>query len=367
MTKQVQEAKAGRFSRLIENAWYRPQLRGPLWLLVPFAGLFTLVAAIRRLLFRWGIKTSVRPPVPVVIVGNVSVGGTGKTPTVLGLVKLLQQAGYQPGIVSRGYGGSGPFPALVSAESNPQQCGDEPLMLAKLSGVPVAVAPQRAQAVALLLETNPVSIIISDDGLQHYALQRDLEIAVVDSARGLGNGWRLPVGPLRESGRRLRSVDWVVVNGAAPERVHSFGSQLALKREQSFHKMVAMQLQPTGWFRVMDQREIDTPTGEDALAIAGIGNPERFFNELTEQGIDLQETRVFPDHYQYQATDFYSVGNETPILMTEKDAVKCAPFARPHWYYLQVAARFSSHFETEFLARIGALHSHYQAPKPEQE
>ena len=365
MSAKFQHKEPSKSAQRLVGYWYQRRLAAPLWLLAPLSALFTVLAALRRGLFFIRLRRTYRAPVPVVVVGNVTVGGTGKTPTVLGLVRLLQQAGYRPGIVSRGYGGTGPFPMLVTTDSKPEVCGDEPVMLAKLSGVPVAVAPKRAKAVRLLLAENQglaenqVDIVIADDGLQHYALGRDIEIAVVDGERGLGNGWRLPAGPLRESARRLRKVDWVIVNGAEFTTVGQYGERLKLKPQQRSAKMIAMQLEPAGWHRVLDHKEIATPTGENALAIAGIGNPERFFKVVMDQAIDLQETRVFPDHYQYAANDFYKVSNSTPILMTEKDAVKCAAFARPHWYYLKVVARFSNHFEAQFLARVAQL----SAPK----
>ncbi len=347
--------KQSKTEQRIVRYWYKSRLAFPLWFLTPFSVLFRFLASVRRLLFWLKIKRTWQPPVPVIIVGNVTVGGTGKTPTVLGLVALLQKAGYRPGIISRGYGGEGPFPMLVNADSNPQACGDEPVMLASLSGVPVAVAPKRTEAAKLLLEQHDCDVLLADDGLQHYALGRDIELAVVDGERGLGNGWRLPAGPLRESARRLRKVDWVIVNGAEASDVKAYGKRLHLSAAKSVEHIVAMKLIPSGWFRVSDNKEIEVPTGENVLALAGIGNPERFFNLIMEHQIDIQETRVFPDHYQYQPHDFYDVGNETPILMTEKDAVKCAQFARPHWYYLQVSAEFSADFEDKFMQRVADI------------
>lgn len=333
--------------------WYRRRLVLPLLPLLPLSLLFTLMAWLRRLLFFVRIKKTHQFPVPVIIVGNVTVGGTGKTPLVLALVEALQAQGYRPGIVSRGYGGQGPFPQAVDSDSKPSAVGDKPLMLAQLTDVPVAVAPKRPQAVELLLNEHDVDLIIADDGLQHYALGRQIEIAVVDGERGLGNGWRLPAGPLRESKRRLRKVDWVVVNGAQLDDLDDYARRLGLRKHPQ--KLVAMQLQQTGWRRVSDNKEIDVPDGESALAIAGIGNPERFFNLLKAQHIDIQETRVYPDHYQYRSQDFYNVSNEVPVLMTEKDAVKCRSFARPHWYFLQVKARFSDDFLDQLSARVQPL------------
>ncbi|RUO35212.1 tetraacyldisaccharide 4'-kinase [Aliidiomarina sanyensis] len=327
--------------------WYQPRLVLPLWPLAPLSGLFTFLAAFRRTLYWLRLKRQTRLSIPVIIVGNVTVGGTGKTPTVLGLVELLKQAGYRPGIISRGYGGSGPFPQRVTATSEPAAVGDEPKMLFELSGVPVAVAPKRGLAAQLLAESGEVDIILADDGLQHYALARDIEIAVVDGERGLGNGWRLPVGPLRESRRRLRKTNWVIINGGQSQTIEG----LKLKRPE---QAVPMALAPMGWRRVSDGAEIEVPDGESALAIAGIGNPERFFNLVMQHGIDLRETRVYPDHYAYAPTDFYDVSNEVPILMTEKDAVKCRSFARPHWYFLKVSAQFPEGFCEQFLQAVSA-------------
>ncbi|TRW49981.1 tetraacyldisaccharide 4'-kinase [Aliidiomarina halalkaliphila] len=325
--------------------WYQPKLVLPLWPLAPLSVLFTWVAAFRRGLYKIRLKRRTKVSLPVVVVGNVTVGGTGKTPTVMGLVRLLQGAGYRPGIVSRGYGGEGPFPQRVDKNSSPLQVGDEPKLLAELTGVPVVVAPKRVQAAQMLEASGEVDVILADDGLQHYALDRDIEIAVVDGERGLGNGWRLPVGPLRESRRRLRKTQWVIINGGQPATI----AGLKLKRNE---QAVPMTLTSVGWRRVSDGAEIDVPDGESVLAIAGIGNPERFFNFVMEHGIDIQETRVFSDHHAYSAQDFYDVSNEVPILMTEKDAIKCRSFARPHWYYLQVSAQFPETFKEQFLRAV---------------
>ncbi|RUO22575.1 tetraacyldisaccharide 4'-kinase [Aliidiomarina iranensis] len=349
------KSEQSKFEKALVRYWYQTRLALPLWLLIPFSVLFRVLAALRRLMYWLKLKRTWQPPVPMIIVGNVTVGGTGKTPTVLGLVAMLQRAGYRPGIISRGYGGVGPFPMLVTGQSNPVACGDEPVMLASLSGVPVAVAPKRPEAAQLLLNEHQCDVLIADDGLQHYALGRDIELAVVDGERGLGNGWRLPAGPLRESARRLRKVDWVIVNGAKADEAVTYGKRLKLSAEKSRQHIIPMQLEPNGWFRVSDNKEIEAPTGENVLAIAGIGNPERFFNLIMLHQINIQETRVFPDHYQYQPQDFYNIDNETLVLMTEKDAIKCASFARPYWYYLQVAARFSADFEAEFLHRVKTI------------
>lgn len=306
----------------------------------------------RRLAYRLKLKKPFQAAVPVIVVGNISVGGTGKTPLTIALVQLLQQHGLRPAIVSRGYRGEGPFPALVDAQSNPQHVGDEPYMMAVVTGVPVAVGPKRSAAIAHLQQEHKIDVIISDDGLQHYAMARDIELAVVDKARRLGNGWRMPCGPLRESWRRLKKVDFVLVNGAQDAaQANTVLPKLAAD------KVVPMQLAAQGWRRVKDATAIETPDGESVIAVAGIGNPKRFFDLLSEQGLDIMETRVFDDHHGYSASDFFNVTNLYPVVMTEKDAVKCRGFARPHWYYLQVGAELPDAFCQALVKQVQQLQS----------
>ena len=339
-------ATSGRVNRL----WYRRRLHPLLWLLVPLNWLFIATSSLRRAAFRLGLKKVYRAPVPVVVVGNISVGGTGKTPLILALVDILRGAGYKPGIVARGYGGQGPFPQLVTDASQASQIGDEPLMLHQVAQVPVCVSPNRGQAAAHLLANSDCNIILSDDGLQHYALARDIEIAVVDQSRGLGNAWRLPCGPLRESPRRLKGVDYVVLNQVKRQPVASLGRPVPATIVQA--KGVDMTINALGWRRVTDHQMIETPDGEGVIAIAGIGNPQRFFNLLEDHHLHILETRVFADHHAYQAADFHNVSNVYPLVMTEKDAVKCRAFARPHWYFLKVGAILPESFKTNFLQRV---------------
>lgn len=317
--------------------WYRRKLHPVLWPLLPLTALFIMLSAVRRLgywLMQW---RQTEAGLPVLVVGNLTVGGTGKTPTVLALIELLQAEGWRPGIISRGYGGSGPFPRQVQPDSAASEVGDEPLLLAQLSGVPVAVAPKRKAAARLLAAETDCNIIIADDGLQHYSLVRTAEIALVDGQRGLGNGFRLPAGPLREGRRRLHRTRWVLVNQPS-EHTRSF-----LAPDHAH----AITMDAAGWFRVANDEPILVPDGETAIAVAGIGNPQRFFDLLREEGIQLSETQVFPDHYVYQARDFYQISNLYPIIMTEKDAVKCRDFARPHWYYLKIKASLPEAFTTD--------------------
>lgn len=335
--------------------WYQEKLAVPLWVLVPFSFLFQLITGIRKQLFYWRIKKSWRAPVPVIVVGNITVGGTGKTPTVLALIHILKAMGLKPGVVSRGYGGQGPFPMSVDENSLAKNCGDEPLLIAQLAQVPVAVSPKRVEAVQHLLAHHQVDLILLDDGLQHLALKRDLEICLIDGARGLGNNWLLPCGPLREKPERLKDFDWCLMQDTQDETKNKKNHPVRLKKSALHTSVYKMKLQIAGWKRVIDNRDIIPPDAEVATAIAGIANPERFFAMVQQQGILLSETRVFPDHYAYQPQDFSELGIKTPILMTEKDAVKVRDFAQPHWYYLKVEMILPACFIEAFQKRVTKL------------
>ena len=313
-------AGADRLSNALDRIWYGGSLLR--WLLAPLSALFWLVSSVRRLAYRWGLLRSVRLPVAVLVVGNLSVGGTGKTPLVIWLASHLQALGHRPGILSRGYGGtSTAYPRLVAADSDPAVVGDEPLLLSQRAGCPVAVDPDRARAGQWLLQERGCDVLIADDGLQHYRLARDLEIVVIDGQRRLGNGWVLPAGPLRETASRLHSVDLVVVNGdARPGEL-------------------AMRLAPSDLVAVKDpavRRPLATLGGQAVHAIAGIGNPERFFGLLRGQGA-VVEARAFPDHHPFSAQDIEPPG-DAPVIMTEKDAVKCERFAGVRHWMLPVEA-----------------------------
>ncbi|MCU0970695.1 MAG: tetraacyldisaccharide 4'-kinase [Gammaproteobacteria bacterium] len=304
----------------LERLWYgRSALR---WLLAPLSALFWTVSTARRAAYRWGLLRSVRLPVPVLVVGNLSAGGTGKTPLVIWLAGHLQGLGRRPGILSRGYGGaSDAYPRLVAPDSDPAAVGDEPLLLSRRAGCPVVVDPDRVRGGRRLVEREGCDVLIADDGLQHYRLARDLEIAVIDGRRRLGNGWVLPAGPLRETASRLRSVDLVVVNGdAAPGEL-------------------AMRLVPSELVSVEDparRRPLESLAGQTVHAVAGIGNPERFFALLRSHGA-VVEGRAFPDHHRFHARDIEAPGDE-PVIMTEKDAVKCERFAGARHWMLPVEA-----------------------------
>lgn len=311
--------------------------------LAPLAGLFSLVSALRARLYRFGVLRADRLPVPVIVVGNITAGGTGKTPLTLCLAQTLRAAGWQPGIVSRGYGGDGGQGkgiGVVLPDSLPDQVGDEPILLARQSGCPVWVGARRAEAGRALLAAHPeVDVLLCDDGLQHLALARDIEIAVIDGARGLGNGHRLPWGPLREGARRLDSVTAVVVNGenltalrcAAP----TYAMHLQVGVLRNLHD-------PARTAALVDF------IGRPVAALAGIGNPQRFFDQLSRLGL-TPVTHAFPDHHRFVATDLPS----GPVIMTTKDAVKCAAFAHPDCWALEVDAVVEDGLQGRILEALG--------------
>lgn len=267
----------------------------------------------RRALHRHGVLRSAELPVPVIVVGNISVGGTGKTPLVLWLAQFLREQGLRPGIISRGYGGTAIIPQEVMPDSEPRLCGDEPVLLARKSACPVWIGRDRVAVAQALLVAHPdVNVIISDDGLQHYRLRRDVEIAVIDGVRGLGNGFLLPAGPLREKASRLEQVDAVVVNGAT-------ATPLPATTAPRYH----MHLNGEVFYNLLHSETRASATdlrGKTLHAVAGIGNPNRFFDHLRSLELKIVE-HPFPDHHRYQPEDLAFSG---AMVMTEKDAVKCA-------------------------------------------
>lgn len=293
-----------RLARSIERNWYLSAWRNA-WLL-PLVPLVALVVSIKQ----WRHRQSPAPSlaVPVLVVGNITVGGTGKTPLMTYLVAQIQARGLRVGIVSRGYGGkSAQYPLWVTSNTSVDLCGDEPKLLQQRLGCPVVVDPQRAHAAQALI--GHVDIILSDDGLQHYALTRQAEVVVIDGQRGFGNGWLLPVGPLREPISRLQNVDVCVRNG----------NDFQVQAQSLLNAASGL------------PRSLSDLNGLTVHAVAGIGHPERFFNTLRDLGARVIP-HSFPDHYAYQADDV-QFGDEHPVVMTEKDWVKCQAFAgEQHWY-----------------------------------
>lgn len=327
-------------SRLSE-AWYRDAA----WLqaLRPLAWLYRQVVGARQRAYASGRKTQWQSPVPVIVVGNLTLGGTGKSPLVAWLARWLVDQGWQPGIVSRGYGGEAPrYPLYVNVDSDAAQSGDEPLMLAQQTGLPVVVDPDRPRGARKLIAAG-CDIVIADDGLQHLALGRDIELVVVDGARGFGNGHCLPAGPLREPLERLQTVDAVLVNGAATAR--------ALPDEG-----YSMALVPARWRHLTDgvcYPVEQVPFAGRVHALAGIGHPPRFFATLEVLGVD-HDAHPLPDHHRYTAGDLRFADNR-PVVMTAKDAVKCRRFANERCWALDVEARPDPAFVAWLRERLDTL------------
>ncbi|MGM0767360.1 MAG: tetraacyldisaccharide 4'-kinase [Pseudomonadota bacterium] len=321
---------------LIDRLWYGS--RRPLWLLYPLAWLYRMVSENRRRK-AWREKDA-QLPVPVVVVGNLTAGGTGKSPLTARLVTLLQEQGWQPVILSRGYGGrSDAYPLSVDETTPANLAGDEPVMLHLETGCPVVVDPQRKRGALWALEHRLGNIVICDDGLQHYALPRDIELAVFDAARGIGNGAGIPVGPLREPLERLAGVDFVVTNG---------GILGDLKHPAQF----TMTLVPTGLrnLNTGEAASLDSLQGERVYAVAGIGNPGRFFATLESLGAEVSG-RAFADHHKFRASDLVTEGAGR-LVMTAKDAVKCRDFAGDNVWVLSVTASLPEEFTGAFLDRV---------------
>ncbi len=310
----------------------------------PLSWLFRGAVAARRAAYRSGLLRSRRFDVPVIVVGNITVGGTGKTPLVIWIVELLRREGYRPAIVSRGYRGRARhWPQQVRPDSDPVMVGDEAVVLARRCRCPIAVGPDRAAAVEALLRHSDCDVIVSDDGLQHYGLARDVEIAVIDGTRRFGNGLCLPAGPLREPVSRLDSVDMTVVNSGS-----------ALRREYPM-TIGALSLR-----KVRDDEIAYLPAefpSRDVHAVAGIGHPARFFRQLRQLGFTPVE-HPFPDHHDFTAADL-EFGDLHPVVMTEKDAVKCRRFCGDDCWYLAVEAQPDPRVGQRLLAMLNRL-----APAP---
>ncbi len=318
------------FTERIVAAWYAPRLTLPAALLWPLSVAYRLVVALRRALFRGGLLRARRLPVPVVIVGNITVGGAGKTPLTCALADALRADGWHPGVISRGYGGSADTARAVAIGDDPRVVGDEPLIFAAMA-MPVWIGRDRVAAGMGLLATHPeCDVILADDGLQHYRLARTMEIAVIDDARGLGNGLLLPAGPLREPQERLHEVDAVVrlmAPGTPPAPVTT-------------GRATQMQHVALPWRSLLDPARVAAVTDwqdREVHAVCGTGNPGRFFAMLRAQGITAHE-HPFPDHHAYAPADI-AFPDAVAILMTQKDAVKCANFADTRCWLLPVRAQ----------------------------
>jgi tetraacyldisaccharide 4'-kinase len=322
----------------IEKSWYSKS--GLTTALLPLSWLFCFAIQVRRLLYFLKILKTTKLKVPVIVVGNITVGGTGKTPLVIELANILKEQGYRPAIISRGYGGKArTWPQQVRWDGDPTMVGDEAILIARRTLCPMAVGPDRVASAQALLKYTDCNIILSDDGLQHYALERDIEIAVIDGIRRYGNEKCLPAGPLREPIKRLEKVDFKVTNGVAGP------DEFAMT------------------YRAQQLRRADDPAvtlnlssleNQTVHAIAGIGNPQRFFDQLKRCNLDIVE-HAFPDHYAFVKEDL-DFGEIQPIVITEKDAVKCQRFYLHNVWYQPIKAILDTQFIEELLIKIEALH-----------
>lgn len=340
--------------RLIEKVWFHQNIAK--WWLVPLLApitlLFWLLSGLRRLLFKLGLKQQINLDCPVVVVGNIGVGGNGKTPVVVHLVEQLTKHGIKVGVLSRGYGGAAPYyPYLLTDESTALETGDEPILIYQRCGIDVAVGSDRIASAKLLINQG-CQLIISDDGLQHYRLGRDYEICVIDGKRLFGNGLLLPSGPLREFPSRLQSLDTIIVNGELSKAIDTWISNYYSMSLQAFSVCNLH----SGKNIPLDEFLAEQPK---VNAIAGIGDPQRFFDTLTKLGFALAQQQGFNDHQAYNADTFSVFTDKTPLLMTEKDAVKCRHFAQVNWWYLPVEAKFRQNDKNDFVADIMQLITKY--------
>jgi len=319
----------------LQYHWYRIT---PLHLiLLPVSLLFRALVALRRALYRSHILQSHQLAVPVIVIGNISAGGTGKTPLTLALAQQLAGRGWHPLIVSRGYGGTAQQPQQVAADSDARQVGDEPLLMARRNLCPVWIGKDRAAAAQAALQAHPqCDVALCDDGLQHYRLRREAEVAVVDGERGIGNGFMLPAGPLREPVSRLKTVDAVVVNGG----ITSTGQYAMRLSGEVFYNLLAPgKTAAAGHFHALNNH-----------AVAGIGHPQRYFRHLQSLGVPFTP-HAFPDHHSYSANDLAFAGCDA-LLLTEKDAVKCAAFADERYWVLRVEAQIDPALVDHLLRKI---------------
>lgn len=333
---------------MIEKIWFENHpIKYLLWpLLWPLSVMFGVMSRSRRKQYQTGQKPTYRAPVPVVVVGNITAGGNGKTPVVIWLVEHLQALGLNPGVVSRGYGAKAPhYPLIVEEGTSTKHCGDEPKLIHKRTSAPVAVSPVRSEAVKALLPLG-VDVIITDDGLQHYALERDIEIVVVDGARRFGNHSLIPLGPLRETTERLSEVDFIITNGG----------------EAKLNEM-GMVLSPSLAVNMKNRQKMPVSQLDELVAIAGIGHPPRFFDTLEKLGAKPVVTQGFADHKDFEPSELEALSRRgNHLIMTEKDAVKCAEYAQENWWYLPVTASFSSENEQRILNKIKEVKEKYGSP-----
>ena len=325
-------------SSFVINAWYQKHLW--LYLLLPFSWIFTLLTNRRRRKYLKNQISSFKTDTPVVVVGNINIGGTGKTPLVKYIASKLRERGLKVGIVSRGYGGNFSGTLRVDDNTEYKKSGDEAQMLANLN-VPLYLDKNRPRAIQNLINENDCDVILSDDGLQHYKMYRDIEIIVIDGSRRLGNGLTFPAGPLRESSKRLKTGNYIINNGGPTEDGE-----------------ILMTLQPSKFVHLNTGKSYDIdkwPMHNQIHAVAGLGNPGRFFDTLSQLNFDI-ERHPFPDHHQFEESDFEFLDHH-PIIMTEKDAARCKNFENPRIWYLTVEPKIEESFINDLESRIRSLSS----------
>lgn len=323
----------------------------------PLSFLFYLISTIRKMLYRYRFLISHPLPVPVIVVGNINAGGTGKTPVVLALCEHLKNLGFHPGVISRGYGGTSKTSCLVTEESDPICVGDEPVLIAKMAQCPVWIGRNRVQTAHQLLSHHlECDILISDDGLQHYALQREIEIVVIDGERLFGNHYVLPAGPLREPISRLRQVDSLILNQSREQ------TQIQTVLQEIQTPRFKMSLQFLKCYNLQDPTctvSLEMLAEKQICAMAGIGHPERFFMQLESYGLKIK-AHAFPDHHIYTRTELDRLcPKEAVLLMTEKDAVKCQAFAQPNYWVIQVNPEIEEAFYVHLDLQLQKLKQFY--------
>ncbi len=310
------------------------------WGLWPASLLYSTLATLRRFGYSSGLFAVEKFSLPIVVIGNLTVGGTGKTPLTIWAVEFLRSAGYSPGVISRGYGRRSTENCLVDSDSTPALVGDEPLVIWRRTGAPVAVARRRADAVRLLMRAHDCNVFISDDGLQHLSIASDLKVLLIDAEERFGNGFCLPAGPLRESVRNSRRCDLTIVNGAGRAGEYSMTSDM----NEAVNLLDGSKTRPLGSF-----------AGQAVSAFAGIRHSDRFFESLRQQGIQ-SDIYSFPDHHDFSDSDFDAIGKAgEPVLMTEKDAVKCARFASSDWWYVRFDVLPENDFQKAFADKVAAI------------
>ncbi|ALO42272.1 tetraacyldisaccharide 4'-kinase [Pseudoalteromonas phenolica] len=300
----------------IESSWYKKRSTIT-WLLAPLSGLFFLLSSFRKLLFKLRVIKSFKVEIPIIVVGNISIGGNGKTPFVLWLVPHLESKGLKVGVISRGYGAKAPvYPYELTSTSTVEEAGDEPFLIYNRLQCPLVIGADREASYRILKEKYKVDVIVSDDGMQHYKMPRAIEFCIVDSKRRFGNGFLIPAGPLRELPSRIKSVDLAIENGG--------------------DSLFSYQLSSSGFYRV-ENKEFAEDSPNEGIAVSAIGSPQRFEKSLEVLGKKLVDRKHFRDHHAYTEQDFTGTESQA-VFMTEKDAVKCQQFAKNNWYYLKVDA-----------------------------